>query len=83
MEIRATGDVDFNEKNIVFKDISFVGDIRPSAQENNNQTDIGNSACIKSVAECDGTNFKELLELAKNGNAGAQYEIGKFIYIYI
>ncbi len=32
-EIRATDDVDFNEKNIVFKDISFVGDIRPAPPE--------------------------------------------------
>ena len=33
VEIRATGNVDFNEKKIVFKDISFVGDIRPAPPE--------------------------------------------------
>ena len=38
VEIRATGDVDFNDRNIVFKDISFVGDIRPAPPEES-QTD--------------------------------------------
>ena len=78
--IRATGDIDFNEKNIVFKDVSFVGDIIPEIEkkvEQDNSISLSSSNCS---LECDGTNFKEILELAKNGNAEAQYEIGKFIF---
>ena len=81
-EIRATGDIDFNEKNIVFKDISFVGEIIPETEKKVDQDNSISLSFSNCSLECDGTNFKEILELAKNGNAEAQYEIGKFLYEY-
>ena len=79
VEIRATDDVDFKEKNITFEGVSFIGDINPAAQDNK-RTNVSNSVNVNSVPECDGTNFKKILELAKSGNVEAQYEIGKFIF---
>ena len=79
VEIRATGNVDFNEKNITFEGVSFIGDINPAAQDNK-RTNVSNSVNVNSVPECDGTNFKELLELAKNGNAAAEFEFSKFMF---
>lgn len=48
VEIRETGDVDFNEKNIVFKDISFVGDIRPALPE---ESKIDNNHVIEETVK--------------------------------
>ena len=78
-EIRATGSVDFKEKNIDFEGISFIGDIKPVTP--NNEDDVSSNRIVdcNNVPECDGTNFKELLELAEGGNILAQFEIGKFL----
>ena len=80
VEIRATGDVDFNDRNIVFKGVGFVGNIVPEIEkkpEHNNSISLSSS--INSL-KCHGTNFKEILELANNGNAAAEFEFGKFMF---
>ncbi len=48
VEIRATGNVDFNEKNIVFRDIGFVGDIRPASPE---ESQTGNNHVIEETVK--------------------------------
>lgn len=80
-EIRATDDVDFTEKNITFEGVSFIGDIKTVTSSNNADAVSKNKKVdCNSVPECDGTNFKELLELAKNGNAAAEFEFSKFMF---
>ncbi len=79
-EIRSAGDIDFKEKNISFEGISFIGDIKPVTSNNSDVVSSNRIVDRNNVPECDGTNFKELLELAKGGNVSAQFEIGKFLY---